>query len=686
MGIQFLASIGSVHTSLPTLPCTAFGNVSLNTPVGNCIDHFGHIWLADTAHNRLLVFDSDMEQVLATYGTTGDGEQQFNMPFRVCPHPDKNWIYVSDIGNRRIHILEYDKSLSIRSVKRFGDAPDIALKGPNGMALYQGELCVADEFYEGEGGASRLVVFSEDGEYRRAIHHIETDSEPLHFLWPQGMSLDDKGYLYIANTGFATVVRCDWQGKGVPFSASGRCYIDNLALARDVSVAQNRILIPGAEANTISVYDMDGRYQGALGGFFSPVQITAVHHSKRLLITEPFLASLQLHSVDLAQVSGGERVSSRVLTTVGDERDNPGQFHFITAVAGTVNAAAKAETSSPFKRMFEHWYTHQLTLQETWLKAFQPAAMPAWWNLAVSAQLEWVQRWQQTWIRVILNDKFDNPDKVLWMVDAGNFQLQASENGAQDSASPASLPLMPGSLGIVAYQPAQPLPGQLDADVPLIIVGNYLSGIVTIFQYDGRIGELVPYTSFGGMGRLPWQFNKPQGLAVDPLTNDIFIADSGNNRVARWRLHPSGIVGLVEVFGELGQGNGQFHTPTDVAVCDSGRLYITDQNNNRIQVFDNELNWQYSFGQPGYSINSDHFLLPTSIDYDNQHLFVSDLVNRAIKVFDVNGTFIDSFSGFGADTNKGQLWMPYLLHARDNHIYLPDCALNRINVYRFEHH
>ncbi|KDM89841.1 NHL repeat-containing protein [Photobacterium galatheae] len=686
MGIHFLSTIGTVCTALPALPCLASGHVSLNTPVGNCIDHFGHIWLADTAHNRLLIFDKEMMHLLAVFGSTGDGEQQFNMPFRLLPHPERNWIYVSDIGNTRVHILEYDQALSITSVKRFGNEQDVALKGPNGLTFWRGELCVADEFYEGPGGASRLVIFSEDGEYRRSLHAVETENGPIHFLWPQGLSRDEQGYLYIANTGFATVVRCDWQGKGVPFQANGKCYLDGLALARDVSVTQNRILIPGAKNNAISVYDMAGHAQGELEGFFSPIQVTAVPDTHKMLITEPILATLQMHEIDLSRVGDGDAASTRVLASVGDERDNPGQFHFITAVAGALDAAVKAVVPSPFVALFERWFAHQLSLQETWLKALQPAAMPAWWNLAVTTQLEWVQRWQQTWLRVMLNDKFDDPKDVLWMVDAGNFQLQASENGKQESSMPISLPLMPGSLGIAAYKPQQPLPGQLDFDVPMIVVGNYLSGIVTIFQYDNRLGELVPYTNFGGMGSAPWQLNKPQGLAIDPVSNDIFIADSGNNRIARWRLSPSGVAGLVEVFGELGQANGQFHTPTDITVCEQGRLYVTDQNNNRVQIFDNGMKWVHSFGQPGYSIDSDHFLLPTSIDYDNQHLFVSDLVNRAIKVFDLNGNIVDSFSSFGADASKGQLWMPYLLHANNNHIYLPDCALNRINVYRFDHH
>ena len=683
MGITFQSYIGSLVVRLPELPCTAEGNVSLNTPVGSCLDRFGNVWLADTAHNRILVFDSDLDQIVAQFGSTGDGPQHFNMPFRLLAHPDKNWVYVSDIGNRRLHILQYDENLAIHSLQCFGNEPQVDLKGPNGIAFYQGELCVADEFYEGEGGASRLVVFSETGEYLRSIDQVTGSDEPVHLLWPQGLSVDPKGRLYVANTGFATVVRCDWHGNGIPFASNSKCYIDGLELARDVSVVQNRILIPGAEPNAISVYNMEGRKQGTLNGFFAPIQITATRQKNRLLITEPILASLQLHQISLPSLRNASVRATKVIKSIGDERDNPGQFHFVTAVTGEVNPGSSPDAPTKFP-FIENWFSLQLSLQESLVKAMLPASLPSWLSLAVAAQTEWVQRWQQTWLRMILNDRFDEPEDLLWMVDAGNYQLQASDSGRKNSATPASLPLLPGSLGIAAYIPQSRLPGQLDADIPMIVVGNYLSGIVSLFQYDNRIGELVPYTFFGGLGTKPWQLNKPQGIAVDPVSNDILIADSGNNRISRWRINKAGIVGLVDVFGQLGDGHGEFHTPTDIAVTQDGSFCITDQNNNRVEVYDSNHQWKRSIGREGYGVDNDCFLLPTSIDYESGHLFVSDLVNRAIKVFDLDGNVVDSFGGFGADPDKGQLWMPYLLHVHNSKVYLPDCALNRVNVYRFE--
>lgn len=38
-------------------------------------------------------------------------------------------------------------------------------------------------------------------------------------------------------------------------------------------------------------------------------------------------------------------------------------------------------------------------------------------------------------------------------------------------------------------------------------------------------------------------------------------------------------------FGELGLGDGQFSSPSDIAPDGTGRLYVTDRENSRVQVW-----------------------------------------------------------------------------------------------------
>ncbi|SFX32088.1 NHL repeat-containing protein [Marinospirillum alkaliphilum] len=684
--ISYLSHIGKTHDSLPPLPVRAAGKVSLNTPVGSCLDHLGRVWLADTAHNRLLVFDASLQHLLASFGQTGSAPGEFNMPFRLLAHPDKPWIYVTDMGNRRIQLLEYTPDLEITPLLTFGNQAPINLTGPNGLVFHDGQLCVADEFFEGADGESRLVVLDEEGHFIRDIRHIrypDNSHEPLQLLWPQGLTLDQQGNIYIANTGFNTLVRCNWQGEAVPFAINGKAYLEGMELARDVSCIRQHLLVPGASANAIAVYDLNGRRQGSLQGFYAPIQITAGSEKDTLLITEPILASLQLHQVRLNDVKGGAALFTQVLNRVGDDRDQPGQLHFVTSAAGQPPAHPADDPLSPFPWVRQWLDTSQQQL-ETYTNRIQTPALPSWLSLSLSWQTEWLLRWQQSWLRIMLGERLDNPAHLLWLLDAGNYQLQASGSTRPDGARPVGMPLVPGSLGMTTLKTRHRLAGQLAPDKPLLVVCNYLTSLVTIYQYHPLLDELVPYRVFGSRGSQPWQLLSPQGISIDPVNQDILIADSGNHRIARWRLTRSGIAGLVDTFGTPGDGPGQFHTPSDVALDEQGHCYVTDQFNHRIQVFDARGQWLYSFGQPGYATEGDQFLLPTSLAYEQGHLVVSDLVNRAIKLFRPDGTFVASFAGFGADASKGQLWMPYLMHVRNGQIYLPDCALNRVNVYQLE--
>ncbi|WP_043997560.1 PEP-CTERM sorting domain-containing protein, partial [Microcystis aeruginosa] len=58
-------------------------------------------------------------------------------------------------------------------------------------------------------------------------------------------------------------------------------------------------------------------------------------------------------------------------------------------------------------------------------------------------------------------------------------------------------------------------------------------------------------------------------------------ADVGNDRV---QVFNSGGV-FQSTFGSFGTGNAEFNSPVGIAVDSGGNIYVTDANNNRVQVF-----------------------------------------------------------------------------------------------------
>jgi tripartite motif-containing protein 71 len=71
----------------------------------------------------------------------------------------------------------------------------------------------------------------------------------------------------------------------------------------------------------------------------------------------------------------------------------------------------------------------------------------------------------------------------------------------------------------------------------------------------------------------------PEGIAVTPA-GTIWVAETGQNRLVE--LSAAGTV--IQTFGSMGSGQNQFFHPTHLEVY-SGALYVTDEWNDRVQVF-----------------------------------------------------------------------------------------------------
>jgi streptogramin lyase len=96
-----------------------------------------------------------------------------------------------------------------------------------------------------------------------------------------------------------------------------------------------------------------------------------------------------------------------------------------------------------------------------------------------------------------------------------------------------------------------------------------------------------------------YTFGRPTDVAWDSQGN-IFVSDGYvNHRVVKYDKNGRF---LKQVGSEkTGTGPGQFNTPHSVAVDAKGMVYVADRGNNRVQVFDNDLNYKTSFANVGTS-------------------------------------------------------------------------------------
>lgn len=112
-----------------------------------------------------------------------------------------------------------------------------------------------------------------------------------------------------------------------------------------------------------------------------------------------------------------------------------------------------------------------------------------------------------------------------------------------------------------------------------IIDASAVQGQV-IKKFD-KYGNRLPL-QFGRLGTLEaGSFNNPTDLAVDPKSGDIYVVDSGNNRVQRFSADGN----YLSEFGQFGSDNGSFNNPWGIAIDASGFVYVSDSQNARVQKF-----------------------------------------------------------------------------------------------------
>src|SRR5437899_11535363 len=93
-----------------------------------------------------------------------------------------------------------------------------------------------------------------------------------------------------------------------------------------------------------------------------------------------------------------------------------------------------------------------------------------------------------------------------------------------------------------------------------------------------NLPESVSNMFEGGKGTGNGEFDSPSGIAVDSKGN-VLVADTGNGRVEKF----SPTSTFISTIGMKGAGNGQLGAPNGIAVDRNGNVYIADAGNHRVQ-------------------------------------------------------------------------------------------------------
>lgn len=146
----------------------------------------------------------------------------------------------------------------------------------------------------------------------------------------------------------------------------------------------------------------------------------------------------------------------------------------------------------------------------------------------------------------------------------------------------------------------------------------------------GGIPTYAFLDSFGTMGNGDGQFQNPGAVVYDPATDQIFVADTANNRVQRFSA-----AGVFQIkWGSMGSGNGQFNLPFGITLNPlNGNLFVTDFTNGRFQEFTTAGGFVAKTGTVGSGPGE--FGGPLQIAVGNGQIYVTEQTNSRVQRFDL---------------------------------------------------
>jgi DNA-binding beta-propeller fold protein YncE len=165
-------------------------------------------------------------------------------------------------------------------------------------------------------------------------------------------------------------------------------------------------------------------------------------------------------------------------------------------------------------------------------------------------------------------------------------------------------------------------------------------------------------------------------VRVDPQGN-IWVVDAPGHVIYKLNAEGKEIMRL-GTKGTSGTSTNTFNLPTDIAFAPNGDLYVTDgYGSARVVKFSREGKFLSQWGKRGKGPGE--FMLPHNVVTDAQgKVYVTDRDNQRVEVFDANGTFLTQWTDTGGVsglfmTKDQRIWTGGVLRSLDGK------AIGRLN-------
>ena len=550
---------------------------SYRGPSGVAVDGGGRVLVADAFNGRVLVFNQRAARI-GVFADIADWRELLDRPQGLVPGPDGS-LYVVDAGRHRILHLSRTGDVLAKwggwgeGAGQMHRPRDIALDG-------EGLLYVTDTLNR------RVQVFSGQGEFQRAWPVGDADGGEV--TWPSGVAVGRDGSVWVSDSLNHRLLRFDKQGsllgvvrrdKEVPLKWPTDLDVDKDGNLYVASEGNGRILVFSPEGRLKNIFGGDGvndvrfeRLRGLAvsehgtvyavddlantlvgvgvdgaalaqakvageGGFNRPQRLAVDAHRNQLYVTDEELSRIQVIDLDvgtLVRQWGGYAVSREA-----------GNFRFKHEFSDmAIDQDGLAHIASRGLTVYDR---NGILLREV--------------------EVEGIPRTQMVNIRI------DSRDRRI-ILAAGSFHVFDARGNRLET------------IELQDRKPNHIASWTLDHADNIYVFGS--RGALEVLKYgpDGRF-----LMAFGRMGDGAGEFRDVGRIAVAG-DGTIFVA-AGQHVQA---FGPDGT--FIRRWGGEGHDRGRFAgSISDIAVAPDGRVFVTDPDNYRVQVFSPEGQWLEQYGR-----------------------------------------------------------------------------------------
>jgi VCBS repeat-containing protein len=578
------ASGYSYNDQLQSSPAPGTGDGDFDDIRGISVDSAGSVFVCDTNNERVQELNGTLDYV-ANFGTSGTGNGNFaaNNGAWDLAHDSGDALFVVDRGNSRVQKFSSANAYS----SQFGSFDD------GTPAVDYSELWTLQNTFGTTGSGND------------------------NFDTPAQVAVDSSGNTYVADTANNRLVKRNSAGvfqaaitgltgiTGVCVDPSDNIYVSQAGGANVFKKYNASLTLQwtGVDADSWREIASDGTYVFVLYG--------SVNKIRRVSAADGFTGATDLSSSGSGngQITGATGIdtdgtyiyvvdagNNRVqkLTTAGVYVS---QFSIPASCRGcALNVANTQLYVANFANNLVNHYTTDGALLDTFAQAAAE-------GIAV------------------------HTDGTVWVTNATSDNLTEWElviTAAVDAIPPATGTFnLPESIAIKTSSGRIYVSDTANHRVQYFTSAGAYEGTIGANTHNASTGVMVASVDTG-------KFDTPTGIAINQSTGDVYVVDSGNDRVQQFTATGT----FIRTFGTTGTSDGQFTTPTAIAIHPVlYTVYVADSTRDDVQIFSSSGTFITKLGSTGSG--NGQFNAPSGLAFDatGANFYVSDLTNENVQEF-----------------------------------------------------